>query len=428
VFADGLTVGLLSPLPPLRDPVTIDAAGSKAKVEGSPLYDCSSPQDYALTFKLIGSEGSSVRRLPIHNVCGRAIESSLSAPTGLKIGPRRSDGSMPISGTATGDAVELFIAPGGTVQNEALSLLGQVAPVGGSFEFTPTPELSQGTYVTATQRNVSKTSPFAPQVKAGPDVTSPKLLRGVGVGPSTLRLDFDEPISPGSVAPGDFVVNMGGLERPVSAVTVDGSPAFLTSSLAWRGGEAGSARAFAPGPVTDLVGNETLGAPVTRVVASPGDFEKPVISQIQVSPKSFCLVKGFGCRARSAGVIFYLSEPAEVVFRMFKIGSSLKQVVRFRRNLGAGRQQVLLRGKMSGKRLRSGDYSLDVTPIDAPRNVGERAFANFEIAVPKKNRQAPKPGGSFLTLTSLLLGTKGWCPHQILQMDHLRNYQRSLVQ
>lgn len=394
-FGDTYSIVLDEALPPVTEAVTISVnaggIGSGTAVIGGPSYSCADPSVYALSLADSGAAGSTVRRLPISAVCGRAIESPLLAPPpDLRIGPRRADGTLPVSGSAPdGAVVEIFVAASGagSFDREATALLGQVTASGGTFSFVPAPEVGPGTFVTATISSVLATSNFATRVTVPDDVVAPTLTSAAVVTPTRVRVDFSEAIAPATAAPGDFALTIAGRSIAAVATTVVGRSVYVDVAplSAWRHGEAGVVATTGPGAVTDLAGNESAAPAEVRAYAAGADLEPPVISGMRIRPSKFCSRKGRGCRRTKARITFKLSEPARVMFRVQKFRKDARTLARARVTYDDGGSQSRgLTKSFNGKVLRRGLYALVATPRDHAGNGGQEVVKMFEIRTPRR--------------------------------------------
>lgn len=393
-FGGHFDVELYRPLDPVQplaavpEPLTIDGGSTGSTVSGP--YDCSLPAPGTFAFDLTDplAVGSSVLRLPFFDVCGLAIKSPVGSPGSLRVGPRRSDGTLPITGAADG-IVDLFTAPNAT-DYEATKYLSSATSAGGSFGLTLSPEPAPGAALTATQTTGAATSNFAPPFLVPFDVVSPRFNGAFATGLTQVRVDFSEPVAVDTLAVGDFQLSMAGLPRTVATIEPSGTSVFLNadSVAPWSYGDAGAISLTSAGAVTDLAGNEISGAPSGRVYGGPGDLGAPVISEYVVSPRTFCTRKGYGCRRTKVKVKFDLSEAATVTFDVVKYKPGSRSRARFRDRLPAGPQSRPLSHRVSGKVIRPGRYFLMAYALDRPRNKSEQVGAFFEIKSPKPK---PKP-------------------------------------
>ncbi|MBK5230068.1 MAG: hypothetical protein JJE27_02735 [Thermoleophilia bacterium] len=286
-----LTIMLDKPLPAVKYPLTINASGDAVTVSGSPAYhtDYCPGSEYALDLTAPAASGSTVYGLPMYSLCDRAIRSNVQEPT-ISVGPRRFDGTLPVSGSSSGgDRVDLFFADDpATGEHEGDDFFYKAVATGGVYSFPPSPELTPGQTLTATASGPLGTSGFAQRVRVPDDIVSPTLVDAVAVGKSRVRLDFSETVAAGSAAPSEFSLSVGNLLRPVTAASPYGNSIFLDTSLPWQTGEAGSVATTGAGRVTDLTGNELFGQPAAPVFAGPGELDQPVIGSFRFSANRVC--------------------------------------------------------------------------------------------------------------------------------------------
>ncbi|HWH43931.1 MAG TPA: right-handed parallel beta-helix repeat-containing protein [Thermoleophilaceae bacterium] len=279
----------------------------------------------------------------------------IEPPQGLRVGPRRADGSLPLTGgTSTGGGtVEVFSGdPAGPTE---IAFLGD-APAGpGGFSFLPAPEPAPGSVLAATLRDERGTSAFATALVPG-DIASPALADAVATSLTEVRVRATEPLDPATVDPADFVLDMAGQRRAVSGVSLspDRTEVVLASS-GWTHGEAGFVELAAPGAVSDTAGNASLAPARLRVRAAPGDLLAPVASSLSIRPRRICLRRGPGCRRTGARVTFLANEP----------GRARLVIMRGNRRIGVdeaiavgGRNTVRFNGKLGNRRLRPGNYRM----------------------------------------------------------------------
>lgn len=313
--------------------VEIGSAGQVVNVTRSPVFSNS----IAPVFLAAGANGG------------------IEPPQGLRVGPRRSDGSLPLTGgTSTGGGtVEVFTGdPAGASE---IVFAGE-APAGpGGFAFVPAPEPAPGSVLAATLRDERGTSAFATAVVPA-DVASPAMADAVATSLTEVRVRATEALDPASVEPADFVLDMAGQRRAVSAVSLspDRTEVVLASS-GWTHGEAGFVELAAPGAVTDAAGNASLAPARLRVRAAPGDLFAPIASSLSIRPRRICLRRGRGCHRTGARVTFLATEP----------GRARLVVMRGNRRIGVdeaiavdGRNTVRFNGKLGNRRLRPGNYRM----------------------------------------------------------------------
>ena len=370
-----LTIG--NALPPVTNPLTIDGGGDVSIVGNGSYASGCQPDQHA-----IDTTASQVQilSLAIHSVCGRAIKSSLAAPT-IQIGPRRADDTVSINGSAPSGAVDIFRADDPASSGEGLELFDNAVPAaGGGYSRLLSPLPSQSEFFSAIATSGGVTSTFSQRVKRPADLTSPKLIYAVGVTNNIIRLDFDEPLSPaiGGVTAG-FSLNMGGVARPVTNVDVSGNSILIASyPVSWGTGEAGTVALTGNGRVTDLVGNEALGAPSQFVFSGPGELGMPEITMLKAAPSKFCRVKTRRCTKRVQTYLkIRVTKPSRVVFRVLT-ASKRKYVLRWTRKLPVGTTQVRMLGSMSGRTMPAGWLIVQAVAEDYARNFSAPVEAKFK--------------------------------------------------
>jgi len=288
----------------------------------------------------------------------------IAPPQDLRVGPRRGDGSLPVTGSAPDGVVELFRGDPAT----GPQAFAADSP-GGSFAFLLGPEPAPGETVSATVTDPSgNTSDFA-STKTPADIVSPVVLGGVATSLTDVRLQPSEPLDPATVGVEDFSLVMAGSERPLGGVTVapDGSSLTLHSSIPWLNGEAGTVTLRSAAAVADVAGNQNLQPAVMRVGGAPGDFIAPVVSSLKMSPRSrICISKGPRCPKPGTYVSFVSSEDGEAVFTF----------ARGKRTLGSrryavepGRNRIRFDGRIRGRKMTAGRYKLYVGVEDAVGNL-----------------------------------------------------------
>lgn len=383
-----LGIALDDPLPPVTRPLTIDAGAANVFVRGSAAYESTycGGTAYALDASDPGAAPTSILALPVYNVCGRAIKSSLSTPT-LAVGPRRADGTLPIGGGAPGASrVDVFGADGpDTSDREGDALLATAAVVGDVFAFVPGVEPSPGDLLTATATGALGTSGFSQRVRVPDDVVSPVLLDAVAVSNARVRLDFNEAVSGASADPAAFRLAIGGIERPLVAGAVSGNSVFIDSGAPWKTGEAGDVTVARLGVVTDFVGNQLIGQPTVRVFAGPGEIDTPVISGFRLTPNRFCKTVTPRCKRKGTRVLITLNKPARVVFQVLR-GTARKQyLVTFVKRLKQGRNSFRFDANVSGRRLPATVMTLRATAQDVARTWSAPVETPFRVVTHKRD-------------------------------------------
>lgn len=369
----------------LTKPTTVDGAGNVTVVgTGSYPGNCT-PNYYAFD-----TSAAAVRflGLAIHTVCGRAIYSPTPAPT-IQVGPRRADDTVPISGRSVDGNIEIFRADAPAASGEALSLFksGLIAG-GGGFSWLPpaTPAPSEKFAATVTPVG-GGTSTFSVPASAPADLSSPALQRAVAISNNTVRLDFSEPVSTAIAgATGAFALNMGGVNREVTNVGVDGSSVYVVSvTTPWATGDAGGIALTGNGRVTDPTGNELLGLPSAPVFAGPGELTGPVVSRLRLKPSKFCKHRARKCKKRKRAYLYLtLDKPARVVFTVRRTKGA-KFVVRWVHKLDAGTTKSRLNGSINGRSLPATNLTVDVVAEDVGRNFSVPVSAGFKVVTRDKS-------------------------------------------
>lgn len=303
---------------------------------------------------------------------GRAIANDgganggIAPPQNLRIGPRRADGSLPLTGNGNG-TVELF--SGDPSSANAIGYVDSIGS-GGDFTYNFPSEPAPGTVFSATLTTPGLgTSEFA-TVAVPSDVTSPDVRFAKALDTGTVRVDFNEPLDPGSVQPEDFKLSMAGADRQIAAasVTEDGRSVLLTSS-GWKPGEAGYVDLAAPGAVADSTGNQILSAPRLRVAAAPGDFVAPLASKLSVT-KAICLTRSSKCRRPGMTITFVTPEGGKA--RMVIKRSNQTVGSRLYGNIVVGKNTLKWNGRLASRKLRAGRYRLLLYVQDAVGNVTDQ--------------------------------------------------------
>lgn len=377
-----ITLTSSTPLPTVAEPVRINAGGLDVKVQGSDTYvaACGPGTGFALDLTNPAASGSWVRGLAVNSVCGRAIKSLVTAPT-VRIGPRRGDGTLPVtgSGPATATAADIFTTSASLDDREAVTFKAAVPVANGSFSYLPSPEPPSDALYTATVTDPSGTSTFAARAAVPSDITSPSFVRAVATSQSQVRLDFDEPVSQGSLDSADFSLTMANLPRPVTGATAFGTSVFVNTAQPWQTGEGGYLSLAGSGAVTDLAGNEILGGPAAKVYAGPGDLEKPVIRSLSISPSKICRTVRKGCKRTTAKLRVSLSERARITTTVFRASFKPRKILGFRDKLEAGVSWVKIKNTMVGRRLPRGRMVVTVVAEDVARATSDPAETIFEV-------------------------------------------------
>lgn len=380
-FSGVSTITIGSPLVPITNTLTIDGAGA-TKIVGSGGYSCAGG-NFAIDATTAQVQ---ILGLAIHDVCGRAIKSALSAPT-IQVGPRRADNSVPINGAAAGAGVEIFRAD---TSGEALSLFtnaGAPVPVaGGTYSYVPPAPLAPSDKFTAATTGGGITSTFSGVAAVPSDLTSPTLTRAVAIANNAVRLDFDEQVG-GALhgVTGAFTLSMAGVNRQITSVDISGNSVFLGSATTpWATGEAGTVGFTGSGRVTDVAGNELIGQPTAPVLAGPGELSGPVISRFRTSPSKFCRRVTSKCNKRKQGYIYLsLNKPSRVAFTVYR-AKKRSFVVKFVRKLDAGSTRLRLFPTMNGRTMPATSLYVEAVAEDSARNFSAPVRAPFKVVTRNK--------------------------------------------
>jgi hypothetical protein len=304
------------------------------------------------------------------------VNGGIAAPANLRVGPRRADGTLPITGsTGPGGALEIFRGP-----QQAYSFATGVGA--GDFSVFPAPEPSPGEAFAATITDAAgDTSEYAATV-APDDVVSPFLAGAVATSLTTIEVQASEPIDPASIQPDDFDVEMAGVTRPVVGTTVSGDGTRITLFFqdAWEAGEAGLMRLTAPGAIADPAGNVSLAPADKHVGGAPGDFIAPVITGFRLKPnRGICFVAGPRCKRERTAIIFRSSEDGDTYITVFRGSRRLGE----RRYTGqSGDNYIRFDGKIRGRRIKPGRYTMYVAMEDEVGNrtpFAEQPHATFRV-------------------------------------------------
>jgi hypothetical protein len=302
---------------------------------------------------------------PIANAPG--ANGGVTPPQNLRIGPRRADGSLPLSGTASG-SVELWSGNPATATAPSYFIAINAT---GDFTYNFGAEPPPGSVFSATLTTPGLGTSEFETITVPSDVVSPDVSFARALDTSNVRVDFNEPLDPASVQKEDFKLTMAGAERVVTATAVDpeGRSVVLASS-GWKAGEAGYVDLTAPGVVTDTTGNAILSAPRLRVAAAPGDFVAPLGGQLSVSPTSICLTRGKHCRTSGMTIKFVATEPGKATLLIKRSNKTVGK--RLYGNIVAGANTLKFNGRLGSRKLRAGRYRLLMYVQDPVGNVTDQ--------------------------------------------------------
>jgi hypothetical protein len=374
------SVTIDSPLPQIQEKLTVNGGGTT--VVGSLLYTTAClPTDFA--FDLTAAQVA-LFRLPTYNVCQRAIKSNVPAPT-ISVGPRRSDNTVSLNGSAAGASVDLYEADPPAAGPEALEYFDSVVAINGGYSRLLTTLPATGDKFTATTTDANgRTSGYAVPAATPPEFVSPNLNNAVAVANNAVRLDFNESIN-GAIngVVGAFTLKMGTANRQITSVDVSGNSVYVGSATTpWASGEAGQVSFTGAGRVADVFGNEVLGEPSKTVFGGPGKLTVPVISKFRTSPSKFCQRKTSKCRRGQTYLYITLSEEARVVFNVYR-AKGRKFVVRYVRKLPKGTSKTRLFGTINGRTLPATSLLVNAVAEDTARNYSAPVDAAFKVVTRK---------------------------------------------
>lgn len=304
---------------------------------------------------------------------------SIAAPSGLRVGPRQADGSLPVTGNvASGSRVDIY--GGDPAGSSPTKFLGAATPSGGSFALVPSPELVPGTKVAATVTSGSGTSEYAVATVPS-DVTSPTLRSAFAFTTNEVIVTPSEPLSGGSLNLSDFSLQMAGVPRQITsgAVSPDGMRVYLISSQPWNPGEAGALSLTRAGAIADAAGNANLTLSPVLVGAAPGDFSPPFVNTLKLSTSRVCLTKTRRCKRPGLTISFVTNEVGKAIVVINRAsnrraGQFVKKVIK------AGTVKIKWRGTIHGRKLRAGSYVIEVSMQDNVGNVTTSPpFKKFRI-------------------------------------------------
>ena len=306
---------------------------------------------------VVSNQGDTVTRTVIFGNGGRPIEvqpganGGIQPPQSLRIGPRRADGTLPLTGNTSGGSLEVF--SGNPFSALAPAYLFTHGVEAGDFTYNFASEPPPGATFALTLTG-NGTSEFA-LVTVPDDVVSPEVAHARAVSTTEVRIVPSEPVDAASVQASDFRLFMAGQERPIgtAATAPDGSIALTSSG--WKPGEAGYVEVTAPGALTDLAGNEILSANRYRVAAAPGDFVAPIATRMRLAPKAICLTRGRGCRRAGGTLSFTTSEDGRVEV---VVQRGNRRVGTRSHAVKTGENRIDFDGRLRGRKLRAGRYRL----------------------------------------------------------------------
>lgn len=301
----------------------------------------------------LGGTFSAVTRSPIFANPTPIAGSPVTAPQGLRVGPRRPDGTLPLTGSTDGGLLELFT--GNAFGSTAIAFDSEVPLSAGGFNHLFPSEPAPGGIFSATLTRGGGTSAFA-TVAVPDDVVSPDIVGAVATSTTQVRVQLSEPVDPASIGPEDFQLEMAEAQRTITGVSLDptNTQVFLTSA-GWQSGEAGFVQLTGVGAIADTAGNVSLAATRLRVAAAPGDFFGPVGSSLSIRPRALCLTRSRRCRRTGATVRFLSNEEGRARLVVMRGNRRVGEDIA---NATAGRNAVRFNGRLRGRKLRAGSYRL----------------------------------------------------------------------
>jgi hypothetical protein len=345
----------------------IRVTGSGASINGGQIHG-----NGANGFHVLGSNDLATHVVffgnggkPIANEPG--ANGGIAPPANLRIGPRRADGTLPLTGTSTG-TIELWSGdPSGASAPGFLAAFS----TGGDFAYNFPTEPQPGSVFAVSLTNAGQGTSEFEKVAVPQDIVSPDVTFSRALDTNNVRVDFTEPLDPASVQPTDFALNMAGADRTITGATVapDGLSVTLASS-GWRAGEAGYLTVNGPGAVTDVAGNAMLSAPRIRVAAAPGDFISPLGGRLAVTPKTICLTHGKGCRHTGMTITFTTTEAGKATLVIKR--SDVTVGKRLYGNVVAGTNTLKWNGRLGSRKLRAGRYRLLMYVQDQVGNITDQ--------------------------------------------------------
>lgn len=304
------------------------------------------------------------------------VNGGIQSPQGFRVGPRQPDGTLPITGsTGTGGSLEVFLG----AQQPFAYAFGLPA---GAFSVLPEQEPPPGEPIAATITDDAGNTSEYTATRVPDDVVSPFLVGAVATSLSTVDVQPSEPVDGQTIQPTDFAVTMAGVNRTVlgASASPDGTRITLFLDGGWDAGEAGSMRTLAPGAFNDTSGNFSQAPVQLHVGGAPGDFIAPVITNFRLNPtRGVCWVAGPRCKRERTAIIFRSSEDGDTFITVFRGSRRIGE----RRYTGQpGSNYVRFDGKIRGRRLRPGLYSMRVAMEDEVGNrlpLDQQPRASFRV-------------------------------------------------
>lgn len=206
-------------------------------------------------------------------------------------------------------------------------------------------------------------APAAAQADAPPAITG-----AVATSYNDVRVQFNEPVNPASVQPGDFALQMAAVNRSVDGVAVvgDGSTVMIHSPNTWDPGQAGYIALSGPGVVNGAGGAPNDPPSQVHVGGAPGDFTPPVVKRVRLLPShTLCLVKTRRCQSPGGRVTFFSSEDGYYFVTILRGRTVLgvdKNILR------PGDNFFRFDGKVNGHPVRPGKYRMAIVAQDVVGN------------------------------------------------------------
>jgi hypothetical protein len=197
----------------------------------------------------------------------------------------------------------------------------------------------------------------------------PAITGAVATTYNDVRVQFNEPVDPASVQPGDFALQMAAVNRRVDRATVtgDGSIVMVHSPNTWMPGQAGMLNLTAPGVVSSTSGQQSTSTDQVHVGGAPGDFVPPHLSHFSISPsRGVCFSPGHGCRRLGTTVTFTSSEDGFYYLTAFRGSRNFGSVKHL---LQPGDNFLRFDGKEGGRRLPRGRFRIVLSGVDTFGNV-----------------------------------------------------------
>jgi hypothetical protein len=286
----------------------------------------------------------------------------------MRIGPRRADGSLPLTGSGASGTIELWSGDPGSATPPTLQAAFTAS---GDFTYSfPTEPPPSAVFAASQTADGIGSSEFV-TVAVPSDINSPTASFARALDTANVRVDFNEPVDPASVQATDFKLTMAGADSAISGATVSPDGRFVTlTSSGWKAGEAGYVEFTAPGAVNDAAGNAMTSAPRLRVAAAPGDFFAPLGGKLAVTPTTMCLTRGRNCRKPGMTIKFTATEPGKARLLIKRGDNTLGS--RLYAKIVEGTNTIKFNGRLGARKLRAGRYRLLMYVQDQVGNVTDQ--------------------------------------------------------